>query len=120
MIPFHANSGVPAKVAEPGPPRDIEDTYGLAKPQCRSLIIRVLLGILFVAFPASFLERVVMIIPGKHASAVNQRVMPKRRTESLRPAFSPPNRNTPAVPAASRHAQEARIMGVFRGFQGAC
>ena len=37
---------------------------------------------------------------------------------AARRAFSPPKRNTPSVPAASRRSQEPRIMGFFTVFMG--
>ena len=37
---------------------------------------------------------------------------------AARRAFSPPKRNTPAVPPACRRSQEPRIMGLFRVFTG--
>jgi hypothetical protein len=52
-------------------------------------------------------------------SRVNQRVVPKRQTESLA-AQSPhfrPGRTSAAVGAGSRHAQNALILAILRGFR---
>jgi hypothetical protein len=44
----------------------------------------------------------------------------ERRARAAHPHISSPTGNTPAGAAESRQSQEPRIMGIFRGFDGAC